>query len=197
MEKPFPIEQFRGLITGNQVTGRMFEEARLINSVYASGHGSIQKLLTEEKKAHEEATRRVAAARQSGDRQQIAREQRAFTKAMLPIAALRRRQGSNLALSNRSSAAGAMESRKIASAGARHFTRSSPKAKECRLFHSFPQEVVDSIAVRTHGIRTQVQGWDSRVRVIVENDHFTRFVATAGNFCFAWIGKRTRSQKQA
>ena len=36
MEKPFPIEQFRGLITGNQVTDRMFEEARLINSVYAS-----------------------------------------------------------------------------------------------------------------------------------------------------------------
>jgi hypothetical protein len=38
------------------------------------------------------------------------------------------------------------------------------------LFHAFPQEVVDSIAVRTHGIRTQVQGWDSRVRVMVEND---------------------------
>jgi hypothetical protein len=38
------------------------------------------------------------------------------------------------------------------------------------LFHAFPQEVVDSIAARTHGIRTQVQGSDSQVRVMVEND---------------------------
>ena len=42
MEKPFPIEQFRGLITGNTVSKPMFEEARLINTVYAAGHGMIQ-----------------------------------------------------------------------------------------------------------------------------------------------------------
>ena len=46
MEKPFPIEQFRGLITGNTVTQQMFEEARLINTVYAAGHGVIQGILS-------------------------------------------------------------------------------------------------------------------------------------------------------
>ena len=38
------------------------------------------------------------------------------------------------------------------------------------LFHAFPQEVVDSIAVRTGGIRTQVQESNQKVRVLVESD---------------------------
>src|SRR5215469_7682870 len=53
MEKPFPIEQFRGLITGNRVSAPMFLESRLINSVYAAGHGMIQAKLIVEQKAHE------------------------------------------------------------------------------------------------------------------------------------------------
>ena len=59
-------------------------------------------------------------------------------KRMLAIAALRRRPGSNLALCNRSSAAGAMESWKTGSAGARHSTRSFPKAREWDRFSSTP-----------------------------------------------------------
>ena len=172
MEKPFPIEQFRGLITGNQVTDRMFEEARLINSVYASGHGSIQKLLTEEKKAHEEATRRVAAARQSGDRQQIAREQRAFTKSNARYRRAQekaREQSCSLQSVVRSWGDGKQEDR-VSWCQALHTVVSKGKGMGSILFHAFPQEVVDSIAVRTHGIRTQVQGSDSRVRVMVEND---------------------------
>ena len=38
------------------------------------------------------------------------------------------------------------------------------------LFHAFPQEVIDSIAARTNGIRTQVQSSDKGVRVVVEGD---------------------------
>jgi hypothetical protein len=38
------------------------------------------------------------------------------------------------------------------------------------LFHAFPQEVIDSIAVRTGGIRTLVPPSGSRVRVVVEGD---------------------------
>ena len=80
MEKPFPIEQFRGLIIGNTVTNAMFEEARLINTVYAAGHGLIQGKLSQEKKAHDQATARVAEAMRSGNRQCIAAEKTGIRK---------------------------------------------------------------------------------------------------------------------
>ena len=38
------------------------------------------------------------------------------------------------------------------------------------LFHAFPQEVVDAIAARTNGIRTQVERREQKVSVVVEED---------------------------
>jgi hypothetical protein len=38
------------------------------------------------------------------------------------------------------------------------------------LFHAFPQELVDSLAARTNGIRTQVQTSNGGVQVVVEGD---------------------------
>ena len=50
LEKPFPIEQFRGLITGGDISKEMFQEVRLVNNVYAAGHGVIQKAFREARK---------------------------------------------------------------------------------------------------------------------------------------------------
>jgi hypothetical protein len=144
MEKPFPIEQFRGLITGNQVTDRMFEEARLVNSVYASGHGSIQKLLTEEKKAHEEATRTRGGSQ--AVRRQAARspENNGHSQSECSLSPRSGKAGSNLALCNRSSRSWGDGKQEDRSAGARHSTRSFQRQRMGSiLFHAFPQEVVD------------------------------------------------------
>jgi hypothetical protein len=51
-----------------------------------------------------------------------------------------------------------------------HTVVSRGKGMGSILFHAFPQEVIDSIAARTGGIRTQVQCPVQRVRVVVESD---------------------------
>ena len=140
MEKPFPIEQFRGLITGNKVTDRMFEEARLINSVYASWTRLDSENCSPRRRRH--MSRRLDAWRQPGSQatgSSIAREQRAFAKANARYRrAQEKAREQSCFLCNRSSAAGAMESRKTGSAGARHSTRSFPEAKEWDRFCSTP-----------------------------------------------------------
>ena len=172
MEKPFPIEQFRGLITGNTVSNLMFEEARLINTVYAAGHGMIQGKLSQEKKAHDQATVRVAEAIRSGNRQCIAAERRAFAKAK---ARYRRAQeqaretSATLQSIVRSWGDGKEEDR-VGWCQALHTVVSRGKGMGSILFHAFPQEVVNSIAARTGGIRTQVPPSGRGVRVVVEND---------------------------
>ena len=172
MEKPFPIEQFRGLITGNPVSSAMFEEARLINTVYAAGHGWIQGKLSQEKKAQEQATVRVAEAVRSGNRQSIAAERRAFAKARARCRRAQeqaREQSTSLQSIVRSWGDGKEESR-VGWCQALHTVVSRGKGMGSILFHAFPQEVIDSIATRTCGIRTQVPPSGSRVRVAVEDD---------------------------
>jgi len=172
MEKPFPIEQFRGLITGNTVSSVMFEEARLINTVYAAGHGMIQGKLSQEKKAHDQATVRVAEAIRSGNWQCIAAERRAFAKAK---ARYRRAQeqaretSATLQSIVRSWGDGKEEGR-VGWCQALHTVVSRGKGMGSILFHAFPQEVVDSIAARTGGFRTQVPPSGRGVRVVVEGD---------------------------
>ena len=172
MEKPFPIEQFRGLISGNEVTGPMFLESRLINSVYAAGHGMIQAKLTVEQKTHEQAAERVAEARRLGDRQRIAAEQRAFSKAKARYRRAQeqaRDQAASLQSIIRSWGDAKQEDR-VGWCQALHTVVSRGKGMGSILFHAFPQEVIDSIAARTGGIRTQVQCPIQRIRVVVEND---------------------------
>ena len=172
MEKPFPIEQFRGLITGNSVTGNMFVETRLINSVYAAGHALIQGKLKAEKTAHEQATARMADARRSGDRQQIAFEQREFAKAKARYRHAQeqaREQSASLQSIIRSWGEGKQEDR-VGWCQALHTIVSRGKGMGSILFHAFPQEVVDSIAARTGGIRSQVQKVAHSARVVVDNE---------------------------
>jgi hypothetical protein len=172
MEKPFPIDQFRGLITGNAVSNCMFEEARLINTVYAAGHGIIQGKLSLEKKAHDQATVRVAEAIRSGNRQCIAAERRAFAKAKARYRRAQeqaREKSASLQSIVRSWGDGKEEDR-VGWCQALHTVVSRGKGMGSILFHAFPQEVVDSIAARTGGIHTQVPPSRKRVRVVVEGD---------------------------
>jgi hypothetical protein len=51
-----------------------------------------------------------------------------------------------------------------------HTIASRGKGMGSILFHAFPQEVVDSIAARTNGLRTQVESRQEKVIVAVEGD---------------------------
>ena len=172
LEKPLPLEQFRGLITGSTVTESMFEEARLINTVYAAGHGVIQGLLTQERKAHEQAKAQLAEASGSGDQQWIAKERRAFAKAAARFRRAQdkaREQSACLQSIVRSWGDG-KDGDRVAWCQALHTIVSRGKGMGSILFHAFPQEVVDSIAARTNGLRTQVEGRRGKVTVAVEGD---------------------------
>jgi len=172
VEKPFPIEQFRGLITGNAVQAAMFTESRLINSVYAAGHGMIQAKLNEEQKAHEQATERLAQVRNSGDRQRISAEQWEFSKAKARHRRAQehaREQAASLQSIIRSWGDGKQEDRE-GWCQALHTVVSRGKGMGSILFHAFPQEVIDSIAARTGGTRTQVLCPAQKVHVVVESD---------------------------
>lgn len=134
MEKPFPIEQFRGLITGNAVTGPMFAESRLINSVYAAGHGMIQAKLTTEQKAHEQAAERVTEAGDQATGSESLPSRERSRKRRLAIAALRSRPAIRRPPCSRSSAVGVTASRKTGWAGA---GRSIPSSREGKAWDRF------------------------------------------------------------
>jgi hypothetical protein len=172
LEKPLPLEQFRGLITGNTVTQQMFEEARMINTVYAAGHGVIQGLLNQERKAHERAKEQLAKANESRDPQWIGKERKAFAKAAARFRRAQdkaREQSASLQSIVRSWGDG-KEADRVAWCQALHTIISRGKGMGSILFHAFPQEVVDSIAARTNGIRTQVQSREEKITVVVEGD---------------------------
>ena len=172
LEKPLSLEQFRGLITGNSITQEMFEEARFINNVYAAGHGLIQGRLNQERKAHEQAKAKLAEANSSCDQPWIAKERKAFAKAAARFRRAQdkaREQSASLQSIVRSWGDG-KESDRAAWCQALHTIVSHSKGMGSILFHAFPQEVVDAIAARTNGLRTQVEHREQKVRVAVEGD---------------------------
>jgi hypothetical protein len=174
LEQPMPIQQFRGLIAGNATTQPMHAEARLINTVYAAGHGMIQGKLKQEKTAHDEASARMAEAMRSGDRQKITAERRALSKASARYRRAQehvRDQAGSLQSIVRSWGDG-KETDRMGWCQALHSIVSLSRGEGMGsiLFHAFPQEVIDSIAARTGGIRTLVPPSSSKVRVVVEGD---------------------------
>src|SRR6202008_2359183 len=121
----------------------MFEEARLINSVYAAGHGVIQGHLNQERTAHEQAKAKLAEANSSDDQHWIAKERKAFRKA---AARFRRaqdkapEQSASLPSIVRSWGDG-KESDRAAWCQALHHIVSHSRGKGSILFHAFPQEM--------------------------------------------------------
>ena len=170
LEKPFPIEQFRGLITHGNPTEEMFREARLVNTVYAAGHGVIQKMFAQEKKALATVQERMKAAIQSGDQNSIKHMKRELAKAN---ASLRRAEESmrdqSRSLQNLVRYWGqGKHAEREAWCSALHSIVSRGKGMGSILFHAFPQEVVNQIAERTGGKKSTVQVSDKKGVVIVE-----------------------------
>ena len=132
----------------------------------------IQAKLNEEQKAHEHATERLVEAKNSGDRQRIAAGQREFSKAKARHRRAQehaREQAASLQSIIRSWGDGKQEDR-VGWCQALHTVVSRGKGMGSILFHAFPQEVIDSIAARTGGIRTQVLCPAEKVHVVVESD---------------------------
>ena len=114
----------------------------------------------------------MAEARRSADRQLIASEQREFAKAKARYRHAQeqaREQSASLQSIIRSWGEGKQEDR-VGWCQALHTIVSRGKGMGSILFHAFPQEVVDSIAARTGGFRSQVQKGTQSVRVVVDND---------------------------
>ena len=151
IEKPAPLHQFRGLIVGNKATEVMFKEAHVINNVYRVGHSLIQASLNEKKKAHERAAQHFAEAVQSGNRESITEARKALGKAKARL-----RNAQEQAREQASSLASIVSSWGDGKAEDRHgwcqalhtvVSRGQGVGTGSILFHAYPQEVVDSIAL--------------------------------------------------
>lgn len=186
LEKPFPVEQFRGLITGGDVSEEMFREVRLVNTVYAAGHGVIQKNFNQEKKALDTAREKVKVAIQSGDQNSIKHMKRELAKAN---ASFRRAEESTRDQSRSLQAIigywgqGKTEKRE-GWCSALHTIVSRGKGMGSILFHAFPQEVVNAIAERTGGKKTTVQVKDKEGAVILQDGSFFFVRGTQKSFIF-------------
>ena len=174
LEEPFPIEQFRGLITGGDITQAMFQEVRLVNTVYAAGHGMIQAAFKKEKALLDATQARVKEAIQARDQNRIKHAKREFAKAN---ASFRRAEESTRDQAQALQSIigywgqGKRENRE-AWCAALHTIVSRGKGMGSIPFHAFPQEVVNAIAERTNGRKSTVHVKDREGAVIVQNGAF-------------------------
>ena len=186
LESPFPIEQFRGLITGGDVSEEMFREVRLVNTVYAAGHAVIQQQFNQEKKSLDTAREKVKIAMQSGDQNSIKHTKRELAKAN---AGFRRAEDSTRDQSRSLQAIigywgqGKTENRDGWCA-ALHTVVSRGEGMGSILFHAFPQEVVNAVADRTGGRKSTVQVKDREGAVILEDGSFFFVRGTHKSFIF-------------
>jgi hypothetical protein len=174
LERPVPIEQFRGLITGGDISEEMFKEVRLVNTVYAAGHGVIQKAFREARDMYEKAQERVRAAIQSSDLNSIRHMKRELAKASANFRRVEestRDQSRSLQTIMWFWGQGKRENRE-GWCSALHTIVSRGKGMGSILFHAFPQEVVNAIAERTGGKRTTVQMKDKEGSVVIEGGSF-------------------------
>ncbi|HUZ95366.1 MAG TPA: hypothetical protein VMU57_10670 [Edaphobacter sp.] len=186
LEKPFPVEQFRGLITGGDVSEEMFQEVRMVNTVYAAGHGIIQTAFNQAKKARDRARDQVKVAIESGDQNSIKHSKRELAKAN---ASFRRAEESTRTQSRSLQSIigywgqGKRENREGWCA-ALNAVVSRGKGMGSILFHAFPQEVVNAVAERTGGKKTTVQVKDKEGAVILQDGSFFFVRGTHKSFLF-------------
>jgi hypothetical protein len=201
VEKPAPLQQFRGLIVGNKATEVMFTEARVINNVYRVGHTLIQGKLNQERKARGDAAERMAEAIRSENRQSITEARRAFGKAKARLRHAQehaREQASSLASIVSSWGDGKAENRS-GWCQALHtlVSRGQGNGMGSILFHAYPQEVVESVAARTNGIRTQVRPRGNGVCVEVEGNCLFSVRAGRREFLLRWDRQTDRIVRDA
>jgi hypothetical protein len=164
----------------------MFQEVRMVNTVYAAGHGVIQNTFNKEKEALEAVREKVKVAIQSGDQNSIKHMKRELAKAN---ASFRRTEESTRDQSRSLQAIigywgqGKRENRD-GWCFALHSIVSRGKGMGSILFHAFPQEVVNAIADRTGGIKTTVQVKDKEGAVIIQDGCFFFVRGTQKSFIF-------------
>ena len=186
LEKPFSIDQFRGLITGPDLTEAMFHEVRLLNTVYASGHAIIQAALKQEKDKVAAAQQVVKKALQTKKAETIKQAKRDLTKANAGFRRVEdstRDQARSLQKVVSYWGQGKRENR-LGWCAALHALVSRGSGVGSILFHAFPQEVVDAIAERTNGRKTTVPVQDKTGAVIIQNDSFYFVRGTEKSFIF-------------
>jgi hypothetical protein len=187
LERPFPVDQFRGLIVGGEVSEAMFQEVRMVNTVYAAGHAVIQNNFNTAKKALEAAQERVKAAIQSGDQNSIKLRRRELAKTNANFRRVEestRDQSRNLQTIIWYWGQGKRENREGWCSTLHSIVSRSRRGMGSILFHAFPQEVVNAIADRTGGKRTTVQVADKEGAVIVQDGALFFVRGTHRSFIF-------------
>jgi hypothetical protein len=158
-EEKMGIEDFRGLFTGEHVTREMFEECRLVNSIYGDIASRIVQREEEVKQQLKDAQAQWEAVRLNDDKEKKRAAVLARNKAH---AALReheeeaREQFSSLHLFIHYWAQGKEENRR-AWAQAMNAVVTAGSGSGAVLFQSFPQEVVDAFAEMTGGQPVKVR----------------------------------------
>jgi hypothetical protein len=158
-EEKMAIEDFRGLFTGEHVTREMFEECRLVNSIYGDIASRIVQREEEVKQLLKDAQAQWEAVRLSDDKEKKRAAVLARNKAHATLREHEeeaREQFSSLHLFVHYWAQGKEENRR-AWAQAMNAVVTAGSGSGAVLFQSFPQEVVDAFAEMTGGQRVKVR----------------------------------------
>ena len=158
-EEKMGIEDFRGLFTGEHVTREMFEECRLVNSIYADVASRIVQREEEVKQQLKDAQAQWEAVRLSDDKEKKRAAVLVRYKAQADLREHEedaREQFSSLHLFVHYWAQGKEENRR-AWAQAMNAVVTAGSGSGAVLFQAFPQEVVDAFAAMTGGKRVRVR----------------------------------------
>ena len=192
--KPMAVAQFAGLIVGNNPTEAMFQECRLINNVFAAGHGMIRAVLEREQSACKAIEQQLTAAIELKDQLEIGRLRKELSKARasLRVTEERTKKQSSRLCSVISAWGQSKKSDRKAWCQALHLLICRSKSEKTTgsiLFHAFPQEVVDAIAGRTGGARTLVEPPLGRAAVLVEGNALYTMRKGAKAYLFSYDEK--------
>jgi hypothetical protein len=192
--KPMAVAQFTGLIVGNTPTEAMFQECRLINNVFAAGHGMIRAALEREQAACKAVEQQLTAAIERKDQLEIGRLRKELSKARasLRVTEERTKKQSSRLCSVISAWGQSKKSDRKAWCQALHLLISRSKSEKTTgsiLFHAFPQEVVDAIAARTGGARTLVEPPIGRAAILVEGNALYTMRKGAKTYLFSYDEK--------
>src|SRR5262249_19713287 len=155
-----PVSEFKGLITGENVTRPMFDECRFINTVYAAVVGRVTDRQEQLKAQLDKAQSGWEQVRKDPDKE--LRRERAQARRKAQAACYfgeeRAKQEMKAIISwVRVWAAGKTENRlSWVQAMNRVVSNGSGKSSGSILFHAFPQELIDKLAERTGGTSVRV-----------------------------------------
>jgi hypothetical protein len=158
MSSQLPIEDFKGLITGEAVTREMLDECRFVNSIYRTVVGQVMEREKQLKEALQRAQAEWDAVRKHPDKEFRKQKLQARSKAQSAWY-----QNQEVAKEEMSSVifflrvwAQSKEENRLGWCQALNLTVCHGTGTGSILFHCFPQELVDKVAERTGGKRVRV-----------------------------------------